>query len=57
MHFERNIRRENTGLVVGKMECDDSTTDDDATEDEEDKTAVDVTPGSLINDGKTETKW
>lgn len=39
------------------MECDDSTTDDDATEDEEDKTAVDVTPGSLINDGKTETKW
>ena len=29
------------------MECNDSVTDDDATEDEEEKTAVDVTSGSL----------
>ena len=38
------------------MECDDSVTDDDATEDEEEKTAVDVTPDSLVNEG-IETKW
>ena len=38
------------------MECDDSATDDDATEDEEEKTAVDVTSDSLVNEG-IETKW
>ena len=38
------------------MECDDSATDDDATEDEEEKPAVDVTSGSLVNKG-IETKW
>ena len=38
------------------MECDDSTTDDDATENEEEKTAVDVTSGILVNEG-IETKW
>ena len=38
------------------MKCDDSVTDDDATEDEEEKTAVDVTSDSLVNEG-IETKW
>ena len=38
------------------MECDDSATDDEATENEEEKTAVDVTSGSLVNKG-IETEW
>lgn len=39
------------------MDCDGSTTDDDATEDEEEKMPVDVTSESNGNDEKIKAKW